>query len=84
MIFADDVLALVTGLEANISVSTIIQRNVDRENLPGKTDTSAVTHAVTEDFARNHMVVDEDRVQLLEKCQLSATGVSRGYGLQPR
>lgn len=45
----------------------------DEENLPGKTDTSAVTHAVTEDLARNHMVVDEDRVQLLNECQRGRT-----------
>jgi hypothetical protein len=45
----------------------------DIADLPSKSDTTAVAHAVTEDLAGNNMVARKNGIEFLEACQILVT-----------
>jgi len=66
----NDVLAFLAGFETGVdSQSWPCQKQSSIERLPGKTDASTVSHAVTKDLARDHMVVAENGIELLYSSQ---------------
>ena len=65
VVLADDILALVSGIEPACLVSEAECGRASFAFIPGKSNSATVAHAVTKDFARGNGISAENRVQLL-------------------